>query len=92
MSGGLSIGRIYRRDLVSGVPQWTWLINGISAAPEVMNTAGKAADFEGADAALKENWGKWLAWAKLEENTDVVTTMPLSDSADLIVQEVPPDE
>ena len=65
--GRLSIGRIYMRESIAGLPQWTWVINGVSAPPEVMKTAGMATDFEQADAALKENWHKWLTWAKLQE-------------------------
>jgi hypothetical protein len=32
-----------------------------------MKTAGIATEFEQAEAALQENWSKWLAWANLQE-------------------------
>ena len=72
-SGGLSIGRIYKRDSIAGLPEWTWVIHGVSAPPEIMKTAGMAADFEQADAALKENWSKWLTWARLHESETTST-------------------
>jgi hypothetical protein len=67
MSGGLCIGRIYKRESVRSEAQWLWALNGISAPPEVMRSAGMSASFESAEAALKENWAKWLAWANLQE-------------------------
>jgi hypothetical protein len=34
------------------------------------------ATFDDAQAALQENWDKWLAWAKLEEITKPSTHQP----------------
>jgi hypothetical protein len=43
-------------------------INGVQqTAPNVMRLAGVTASFEEAEAELRENWAKWLAWAKLQE-------------------------
>jgi hypothetical protein len=32
-----------------------------------MRIAGMTSSFEQAEAELKENWAKWLAWAKLQD-------------------------
>jgi hypothetical protein len=40
------------------------------AGSDVMRIAGMTASFEEAEAELKENWAKWLAWAKLQEISD----------------------
>ena len=67
-SGGLTIGRIYRRDSILGETQWTWVINGVTAPPHgVMNFAGMAPQFNVAEAELRDNWRKWLVWARLQE-------------------------
>jgi len=70
MSGNLCVGRVYKRDFTR-ITQWFWAINGVQHAPaDVMRLAGVRSSFEQAEAELKENWAKWLAWAKLQELSD----------------------
>jgi hypothetical protein len=85
MSGKLSIGRIYKRESIVGTPQWTWLINGVGAPPDVMKAAGMAAELEQAEAELKESWHKWLAWAGLQEIEAVSVPDPSSSRVELPV-------
>jgi hypothetical protein len=67
MSGQLCVGRIYKREFAS-TSQWLWAINGVhQAGSDVMRIAGMTSSFEQAETELKENWAKWLAWAKLQE-------------------------
>jgi hypothetical protein len=67
-SGGLTVGRIYL-DRASVQPHlaWYWAINGVHAGPGIMQLQDRAASLEDAKAALRENWQRWLAWAKLAE-------------------------
>jgi hypothetical protein len=68
LSGELRVGRIYKREASKPELQWLWAINGVQLTePEVMRVAGTAATFEEAEALLKENWYRWLAWAQLQE-------------------------
>jgi hypothetical protein len=70
MSGNLCVGRVYRR-LFARTSQWLWAINGVQQTPpDVMRLAGVTDSFEEAQAQLKENWAKWLAWARLQEISD----------------------
>jgi hypothetical protein len=70
MSGNLCVGRVYKREFTS-TTQWLWAINGVQQTPpDVMRLAGVTGSFEEAQAELKENWAKWLAWAKLQEISD----------------------
>jgi hypothetical protein len=70
MSGNLCVGRIYKREFAK-TPQWLWAINGVQqAGSDVMRLSGITGSFEEAQAELKENWAKWLAWAKLQEISD----------------------
>jgi hypothetical protein len=67
MSGNLCVGRVYKREFTR-ITQWFWAINGVQQTPpDVMRLAGVTGSFEEAQAELKENWAKWLAWAKLQE-------------------------
>lgn len=67
MSGKLCVGRIYKREFAI-TSQWLWAINGVQlAGSDVMRIAGTTSSFEQAEAELKENWAKWLAWAMLQE-------------------------
>jgi hypothetical protein len=71
MSGELRVGRIYKRESSKPDLQWLWAINGVQlTGSEVMRIADTTATFEEAEAQLKENWEKWLAWAKLQEISD----------------------
>jgi hypothetical protein len=57
----LRVRETKRRGAINGVQQ---------AGSDVMRIAGMTASFEEAEAELKENWAKWLAWAKLQEISD----------------------
>jgi hypothetical protein len=65
-SGDLRVGRIYERHGMHGL-EFLWALNGVFGGPHEMRVAGMAATFDQAQAALQENWEKWLAWAKLQE-------------------------
>jgi hypothetical protein len=78
MSGGLRVGRIYKREGASRADaQWLSALNGISIGCEAARQAGIAATLEQAQAALKENWDKWLAWADLRELGELHPPRPL---------------
>jgi hypothetical protein len=82
MSGELRVGRIYKRESSKPELQWLWAINGVPlTGPDVMRVAGTAATFEEAEAQFKENWEKWLAWAKLQEISDATPPPPLPRGA-----------
>jgi hypothetical protein len=67
-SGALNVGRIYE-DITSQQPQsrWYWTIYGVHAGPSIMANQGRAATLDGAKDQFRDNWHKWLAWAKLAE-------------------------
>jgi hypothetical protein len=44
-----------------------WTLNGVPDGPGGLALAGSAESPEGAKAALRESWGRWLAWAALSE-------------------------
>jgi hypothetical protein len=70
MSGNLCVGRVYKREFTR-ITQFFWAINGVQQTPpDVMRLAGVTGSFEQAQAELKENWAKWLTWAKLQEIND----------------------
>ena|SRR6266852_1368631 len=81
MSGELCVGRIYKREAASNpTSQWLWAINGVQhAGPKVMRLAGMTASLDQAKAELKENWDKWLVWAKLQEISDHTPPAPLAE-------------
>jgi hypothetical protein len=82
LSGELRVGRIYKREASKPELQWLWAINGVQLTePEVMRVAGTAATFEEAEAQVKENWDKWLAWAKLQEVSDATAPPALPPTA-----------
>jgi hypothetical protein len=66
MSGDLRVGRIYERQGTRG-SEFLLALNGVFGGPREMRGAGIVATFDQAQAALQENWEKWLAWAKLQE-------------------------
>jgi hypothetical protein len=79
MSGELRVGRIYKRESSKPELQWLWAINGVPlTGPDVMRVAGTAATFEEAEAQLKENWDKWLAWAKLLRRVRLIRSEAIS--------------
>jgi hypothetical protein len=64
----LRVGRIRRREAaINRASQWIWAITGVRDGPEAMRLSGTAATIEEAQAALQENWERWLAWAGLSE-------------------------
>jgi hypothetical protein len=66
MSGEFVVGRIYEvHGAVMPDGRWLWAINGVHAGPAVMRKTGMTATFDQAKTALKANWDRWLAWAKL---------------------------
>jgi hypothetical protein len=68
MHAGLRVGRIYRQDAATGPErEWFWAIDGVHAGPDVMQTTGLAGSLDEAKGALRANWEKWLAWAKLAD-------------------------
>jgi hypothetical protein len=68
MSGDLRVGRIYERQGTQRL-EFLWALNGVFGGPHETRVAGKVATFDQAQAALQENWEKWLAWAKLQEHS-----------------------
>jgi hypothetical protein len=77
MSGGLQVGRIYKRGHQSKAElSFLWAVYGVFGGPPELRTAGMAATFDEAQAALQENWDKWLAWAKLQELSDPAPRSP----------------
>ena len=77
MSGDLQVGHIYKRASESKPDrQFLWALNGVFGGPPEMRVSGMVATFDQAQAALQENWHKWLAWAKLEEITEPSTHQP----------------
>jgi hypothetical protein len=77
MSGELRLGRIYQRiGPTRSDAQWIWAINGVYGGPHDMRRAGMTATFEQAHAELSGNWDKWLAWARLREDTPVSVQSP----------------
>lgn len=71
MSGGMTVGRIYEdAGITNPEARWFWAINGVHAEPGVMQIHGRAAKLDEAKNRLRENWQRWLAWAKLAELLD----------------------
>ncbi len=67
LSGQFTVGRI---SMIVGGPQdgrWRWSINGVHAAPAVMEVNGSTDTLDAAKAELAVNWRKWLAWVGLKE-------------------------
>jgi hypothetical protein len=70
MSGDLQVGHIYKRASESKPDrQFLWALNGVFGGPSEMRVSGMVATFGDAQAAVQENWDKWLTWAKLQEIT-----------------------
>jgi hypothetical protein len=67
MHGEWQVGQIEKRSSLYGPEErWIWALNGVPAAgPEGMRRAGNTATLDEAEAALKESWELWLAWANL---------------------------
>lgn len=69
MSGGLQVGRIYKREFASHrQTQWLWAFNGVQRSNlSALPMGGVSPTLEQARADLKDSWDKWLAWAGLQE-------------------------
>jgi len=66
----LNVGRIHEDvTTTQGQSRWLWAINGVHAhaGSSVMQITGRAATLDAAKDAMRANWEKWLAWAKLAE-------------------------
>ena len=68
LSGALKVGQIYKRGTaLRPETEWTWVLNGVPTGPDGLAVTGCAESREGAEAALRESWEQWLAWAGLSE-------------------------
>src|ERR1700682_4007362 len=67
-AGLLPAGSLNHIRTAMGIPRFSLFgkrSNGVQlTGAEVMRFAGTTATFEEAEAQLKENWNKWLVWAK----------------------------
>jgi hypothetical protein len=73
MSGELCVGRIYKRATEARI---AISLGTCSAGPTKPRIAGMAAMFNQAQAALQDNWERWLAWAKLQEAAGLLPSLP----------------
>jgi hypothetical protein len=69
MHGEWQVGQIDTRpSLLTEGTKWIWALNGVPAAtPSGIRIAGIAATLDEAEAALRESWEQWLAWAGLTD-------------------------
>jgi hypothetical protein len=69
MHGQWQVGQIEKRPALTGSEtRWIWALNGVPAAgPEGIRLAGATGSLGEAEAALKESWEQWLAWADLSD-------------------------
>jgi hypothetical protein len=69
MHGEWQVGQIDTRPSpIFGGTKCVWALNGVPAAtPKEIRLAGVTATLEEAEAALRESWGQWLAWAGLSD-------------------------
>jgi hypothetical protein len=64
----LRVGQIYKRAAAHRPDtEWTWVFNGVPERPSGLALTGSAESRERAEAALRESWEQWLAWAGLSE-------------------------
>jgi hypothetical protein len=75
MSGDFARRPYLERQGTQGL-EFLWALNGVFGGPHEMRVAGMVATFDQAQAALQENWEKWLAWAKLQELGDPAPLSP----------------
>jgi hypothetical protein len=77
VSGGLRVGRIYKRkSAMRSESQWLWDISGVHAAPGVMRLAGTTTTLEQAHSELKANWEKWMGDAATNQQPRSFTARP----------------
>ena len=67
--GDWQVGEIDARSSpLTGDAGWIWALNGAPAAtPHRIRLAGGTATLDEAEAALRESWEQWLAWAGLSD-------------------------
>ena len=66
MHGKWQIGQI--NPALTGGARWIWALNGVPGGTSTgMRLAGIAATLDEAEAALRERWEQWLAWAGLSD-------------------------
>ena len=68
-SGGWAMGRIYEQRGGPDSMRWFWSLHGIFGKPADMRADGHAATLDEAKAQFESIWRRWLAWAKLREDT-----------------------
>jgi hypothetical protein len=67
--GALRVGQIYKRAAAHRPDtEWMWVFNGVPDSLGGLALAGSAESRERAEAALRERWEQWLAWAGLSED------------------------
>jgi hypothetical protein len=68
LHGSLRVGQIYKRAAAHRPDtEWTWVFNGVSEGLSGLALTGSAESRERAEAALRESWEQWLAWARLSD-------------------------
>jgi hypothetical protein len=70
-SGGWAIARIYEDRGALPALRWFWALYGPHAGPPVMRKDGRARSLDAAKTQFADNWRKWLAWAGLQEVSDI---------------------
>ncbi len=68
-SGGWAMERIYEQRGGPDSMRWFWSRHGIFGKPADMRADGHAATLDRAKAQFESIWRRWLAWAKLREDT-----------------------
>ena len=54
--------------------QWLWALNGVYGGPNAMRITGTTATLDLAQTELNESWGKWTAWANLQDSSSTSTS------------------
>jgi hypothetical protein len=67
--GEWAVGRIYEQRGGPDSMRWFWSLYGMLGKPVDMRTNGHAPTLDEAKAQLESIWRRWLAWAKLREDT-----------------------
>jgi hypothetical protein len=62
-------GRFFRRKgALSPDATWIWAVTGVFDGLDAMRRSGMPAAIEEAQAAVKENWDRWMTSASLSES------------------------
>jgi hypothetical protein len=72
VSGELVIGRIQKEMFEGDRFRWSWRLD-VAGPARTVAMSGFADNREGAEAALTNNWMRWLAVSRLRESEDRVT-------------------